>query len=129
MIRNRQLAFTLCEVVISLGLFTFALTALLGVLPAAMSVGRNSMDEAMAGRLAEEASGAARRLGGMNEQWFVDNFGKRVSEGESPVYRVRVETADSELSERLKRLKVTVWRFGETQSSRVFSSLVFLDEP
>ncbi|HRJ73550.1 MAG TPA: hypothetical protein PLS03_15100 [Terrimicrobiaceae bacterium] len=122
----RQSGFSLCEVVISLGIFTFALTALLGLLPTALTAGRNAIDEAAAGHVAEQVAAEVRRTGEAGGDWMVDALGRRTDEREEAVYHAEVRLTDGS-SDRLKRLTVTLSREGQTTDRRSFTSLIFLD--
>jgi uncharacterized protein (TIGR02598 family) len=55
---RRQLAFSLVEVVLALGVIAIAITAILGVLPVALSTGHSAQDETRAAHIAQSAFGS-----------------------------------------------------------------------
>jgi len=120
-------AFSLCEVVIAMGLFVFALLGILGLMPTALTGVRESLDIAVATELANEVAtglnGRALSSPSTFSNYF-DDTGNELPSSMNAVYSVVVAVDDSE-SQSLKRAKITVSRGAEGVASKSFCYLVF----
>lgn len=122
-------AFSLVEAVVALGIFVFALVAILGMLPMALQTSRESLDISTATRIAD---GLAADLGrrefsslapGAAKEHFFDDQGNELSALADPVYYARVELHESE-SPNLLRTQITIGRGAASASHRTFPYLL-----
>jgi uncharacterized protein (TIGR02598 family) len=118
--------FTLVEVAIAMGIFVFATTAILGVLPVAMQSGRNAFDMAVATQSADalaaqlEFSQTPISVGATpTTNWF-DNSGNEVAQNLA-IYEASTLLKDS-VSPNLRRVAITVKR---GMNERTFCYLLF----
>lgn len=122
-------AFSLVEVTMALGIFVFALVAILGLLPTALLASRESLDIATATQLADTLAGEIQRgefpgPGGEDPgRYFFDDTGSPVTEEEA-VYLAEVHLLASQ-SDNLLRAKILVTRGGGSSNERAFSYLIF----
>lgn len=110
---------TLVEVAICLGLMSFALVSMLGLLPAGLSTLRDARDATAQGNYLQTLSAAYLSLGFTNmpasETYFFDQDGQQVEEtAPTRHYRVSVEVQSPEypgkpagIEKSLRQLKVT----------------------
>lgn len=115
-------AFSLAEVAFALGIFAFALVALLGLLPVAMKSSRDSLDISTATEVANTVA-AELEQGSWSGPAYFDEEGNATIEANA-IYHVRVVVDDS-FSLHLKRAKITVYRGSESAFSRHFPYLIF----
>jgi uncharacterized protein (TIGR02598 family) len=126
---SRQEAFSLVEVVLALGIFTFALVSMLGLVPVAMSSARSSMDNAIAVQLADGLASKFAQTGFsflpvQPSNHFFDDLGKEVTERSDTTYCASVNFTNG-ISSNLKGVAITVTR-GRTASERkTFCYLLF----
>lgn len=130
---RRDGAFSLVEVTIALGIFVFALVAILGLFPMAVQTSRASLDLFTVTQI---ANGLASDLGrkpfsdfqsDQSEERFFDGQAREVPASGEAVYQVRVSMEASE-SNNLLRTIITVSRGGDVTSARTFSYLLFNNE-
>jgi Tfp pilus assembly protein PilV len=122
-------AFSLCEVAIAVGIFVFALTALLGLLPSALTSARHSLDLSTATQLADGLAAEYERtefsaLPGKETWHYFDDLGNELPGADQAVYRAKVAVTPSD-SANLKMVKITVFRGTEGGSSRSFCYSIF----
>lgn len=94
--RSRS-AFSLVEVVLSIGIVAFAFTSLFALLPAGLQVFRRAMDISLSTQIVQRVVADARQTewselmgsGGVRDRFF-DDQGNEVAASDSFVYQVRV---------------------------------------
>ncbi len=125
-------AFSLVEVVMALGIFTFALVAILGLLPAAVLSARESLNLAASLQLADQlharlnaAPSASLKTGEPPQTYFFNDLGAELdnTEADKAIYKasVSLEAADSD---HLVRVAITI-RPATGGATRSFSYLIF----
>lgn len=120
--RSRKSGFTLIEVVIAIGIFSFAITSLIGLIPIALKSSRDSLDLANATQLATTLQNEVARsdfstTNPVSPRWFDSSLHEvPVPAGSlSSIYKAEVVLADS-VSPNLRRLRVTIERGGDEQT-------------
>lgn len=124
-------AFSLCEVVIALGIFAFALIALLGLLPTALQSARDSLDISTAVQLADQLSAKLNQADfsslapdGSEKLFYFDDTGNELPSREGAVYQASEVLEESE-SENLVRAEITMRRITSASMSKTFCYLIF----
>lgn len=126
---QKRHGFSLVEVTIAMGIFTFAALPILGLMSVALTSTRNSSDMSTATQL---AGGVAARLEQQNfsslangtTDYFFDDFGKPLASESNAVYRA-VATIGNSDSSNLKRVEISVNRLADPNSVRNFCYLIF----
>ncbi|CAN5490442.1 hypothetical protein BH09VER1_BH09VER1_51790 [soil metagenome] len=131
--RQRRNGFTLCEVVIAMGIFTVAATSILALVPSVLSSCRDSLERSVATQIADGIASQYANEGfaaATNAQLRFDDDGKQVTAtGTAGMYTadVRVdkvpgENGGPEFSENLQKITVEVASIrSQHQSHRIFS--------
>jgi len=116
-------AFSLIEVVISIGIFSFAFMALLGLVPVALQSSRESLDLANATHLANNLKNEVARTNfgvvPLSPRWFGGSLEEATAT--NGIYEASVVLADS-VSPSLRRLQITIEK---GTSERTFCFLIF----
>ena len=115
----------------ALGLFSFVMVALLGLMQVAFGGARSSLDAATASQLAD---GLAARYGQTNfaslpaqSNYYFDDVGKEVESPSDAIYSASVEQTNAGTSN-LMRVKITVTRGPNPAGGKKFSFLLFNKE-
>jgi len=125
--RRRCAAFSLVEVALALGLFAFALVALLGLLPVAFQACRDSLDISTAAQVADAVAARLQaNFSSLEQGDFVefDDRGDEATSSAAAVYRAKLLSRDS-LSDSLDRVEVVVSRSNTSAQGRHFCYLIF----
>lgn len=121
--------FSLVEVAIALGIFSFALVALLALLPVVMQTSRDSLDRAVSTQIATAVAGDYERrpfhtLGNNGRYYFTERGERADSPADALFYAVA--TVGGSESQKLRRLTVEVRRGAEdATASHTLSFLLF----
>lgn len=113
---SRNSAFTLIEVVIALGIFSFAIISLIGLIPIALASSRDSLDLANATQLATMLQNEVVRSNfstttPASPRWFDGSLheGPASPDSLSSIYKAELVLTNS-LTPKLRRLQVTITR-------------------
>lgn len=126
----RREAFSLVEVALAMGIFTFALVALLGLLPTAVRSARDSLNAGTALQLADKLS-AQLHGGGFSllkdGTHYFDDRGEELAGPEEAVYQAEVTLGESE-SANLIRAEIAIFPAGGHSPLREFCYLILNNE-
>ncbi|MFA7233476.1 MAG: hypothetical protein WC076_05120 [Terrimicrobiaceae bacterium] len=123
-------AFSLVEVVLALGIFTFAVVSLLGLVPLAVSSARSSLDMATAVQLADGLASKFSQdefssLPVQPINCFFDELGKAVTDEADATYSASIHFTNNSASSNLKSVKITVTQGKSPIGSKTFCYLLF----
>lgn len=139
--RNRIRGFTLVEVVIALGIISFALVALIGLLPVGLDTFRRAVDATTTSQIAQELLSSATHakysaLGQMaGTPYYFDDQGKSGTGIDATNYVYRADVAVSTSSDipqssgalanpNLATVKITITKISAPQDARTFQGWV-----
>ncbi len=132
--RARRAGFSLVEVTMAFGIFTFVLVGLLGLMPTAMRAARESLDVAAALQLADKLAArlnagdiSSLEIGAPPRFYYFDDLGGEMAGPEDAVYKVGVSLGESE-SANLVRAAIRVQSAQGGDASRAFCYLLLNNE-
>jgi len=131
---GRPAAFSLVEVAVAMGIFTFALVSLLALMPTAMQSTRDSLNLATALQLADKLAVRLNQAdfnslvpGGTTKLYYFDDLGDELLGPERAIYKANTTVAASE-SANLVRASISVQPVGGGTAPRIFSYLILNNE-
>lgn len=91
-------AFSLTEVVIALGIVTFTLVAILGLMGVGINASRQSSDDTVLAAMTSYVLGELRGSGAMSNSFFFDQGGAPLGNGTNAIYRCEAAPSAPEIS-------------------------------
>lgn len=128
--RRRACGFSLIEVVISLGIFVFAMVPIIGVTSSGMKNLRDSMDDTVRADIVRKVAGEAMRSPyaslNLNPSYYTDEGVETTSPGIFVATKTITDPPGllSTTTDIAKLLTVTVTHFADTNNRTVFSQLL-----
>ncbi len=131
---SRVRAFTLIEVTIALGVASFAILSMLGVMMVGMSTLRGAVDTTVQAQISQQVVGALKQanfstLSGGTWQWMFDDRGVVVTSDAAKLYSASAQVTKATLSggtenSNLMKVIVTISNVAEPGAPYVFTTFV-----